>query len=228
VLIKGFRGGYRYERLQVAGHETLYKDRPAKDKFSHPHDGLQYLCLACARRSRRPRHCTTCATGSMGMTGAERQRQWVAANPERVKAMRAATYARHRAKSIAATAAWQEANAAHVKARKAARYEADKERVNAKNAAWAAANPGKVRLYSHQRRVAESNRTVDWDTELTELATQEAADLSCLREIHTGIKWHIDHVIPLRGRKVSGLHVWNNLAVIPAVENLRKNNSFHV
>lgn len=45
VLIKGFRGGYRYERLQVTGHETLYKDRPKKDKFSHPHDGLQYLAL---------------------------------------------------------------------------------------------------------------------------------------------------------------------------------------
>jgi hypothetical protein len=45
VLIKGFRGGYMYERLQVTGHETLYKDRPRKNKYSHPHDGLQYLCL---------------------------------------------------------------------------------------------------------------------------------------------------------------------------------------
>ena len=44
VLRKGFLGGYRYERLKVAGER--YRDRPVKDKFSHPHDALQYLCLA--------------------------------------------------------------------------------------------------------------------------------------------------------------------------------------
>lgn len=43
VVRKGFNGGYRYERVQVSGE--MYKDRPAKDKFSHPHDGLQYLCM---------------------------------------------------------------------------------------------------------------------------------------------------------------------------------------
>jgi hypothetical protein len=44
MLIKGFRGGYRYERLKASG-STRYKDRPTKDKFSHPHDALQYLAL---------------------------------------------------------------------------------------------------------------------------------------------------------------------------------------
>jgi hypothetical protein len=43
TLRKGFIGGYRYERLKVAGER--YRDRPVKDKFSHPHDALQYLCL---------------------------------------------------------------------------------------------------------------------------------------------------------------------------------------
>jgi hypothetical protein len=43
TLRKGFIGGYRYERLKVAGER--YRDRPVKDRFSHPHDGLQYLCL---------------------------------------------------------------------------------------------------------------------------------------------------------------------------------------
>jgi hypothetical protein len=42
-LRKGFLGGYRYERLKVAGER--YRDRPVKDRFSHPHDALQYLCL---------------------------------------------------------------------------------------------------------------------------------------------------------------------------------------
>jgi hypothetical protein len=42
VLRKGFLGGYQYERLQTSG-EARYKDQPKKNKYSHPHDGLQYL-----------------------------------------------------------------------------------------------------------------------------------------------------------------------------------------
>jgi hypothetical protein len=44
VLKKGFTSGYRYERLKVSG-SSRFKDRPVKDKYSHPHDALQYLCL---------------------------------------------------------------------------------------------------------------------------------------------------------------------------------------
>jgi excisionase family DNA binding protein len=66
-----------------------------------------------------------------------------------------------------------------------------------------------------------------------EQRTPKWADLSAIYAFYyrceeisrrTGIPHHVDHIVPLFGRNVSGLHVGENLRVIPASENLRKSN----
>lgn len=74
------------------------------------------------------------------------------------------------------------------------------------------------------RRARNALAFAGWDRELTDLVVAEAGNLRHLRKDCTGIDWHVDHIIPLRGKNVSGLHVYNNIAVIPAIMNRAKKN----
>lgn len=55
---------------------------------------------------------------------------------------------------------------------------------------------------------------------------EEAYLLATLRNRLTGVKWEVDHEVPLVHPLVCGLHVEHNLRVIPAMENRRKGNRF--
>src|SRR5512137_1565522 len=85
-------------------------------------------------------------------------------------------------------------------------------------------NPSKNLAYLAKRRCAQLKRTPAWLTETDRWMIEQAYELSALRTKLFGFSWHVDHVIPLQGKYVSGLHVPTNLQVIPATENLRKAN----
>lgn len=78
-----------------------------------------------------------------------------------------------------------------------------------------------------KRRASKLNRTPLWLSEDDLWFIKEIYSLRKLREEMTGVKWHVDHIVPLNGKNVSGLHVHWNLQLLTASENIRKGSNFN-
>lgn len=78
------------------------------------------------------------------------------------------------------------------------------------------------------RKLSLLQRTPKWLTEDDLWMIEQAYELAGLRTKMFGFQWHVDHIIPLRGKNVSGLHVPTNLQVIPWIDNQRKTNKYEV
>lgn len=81
------------------------------------------------------------------------------------------------------------------------------------------------RCFLEQKRKANLlKRIPKWLSEDEMWLIEEVFKLASLRTKTTNIKWQVDHIIPLQGETVSGLHCPENLQVIPAIDNMKKNN----
>jgi hypothetical protein len=84
-------------------------------------------------------------------------------------------------------------------------------------------HPEKALAHCRKRQAAKLQRTPSWANE--QLISAYYKEAKRLEEL-TGIQFHVDHIIPLQGEMVSGLHVETNLQLLPAHENIGKSNSF--
>lgn len=82
------------------------------------------------------------------------------------------------------------------------------ERVYANTARHRAARFKRVPLWADRERTAAVYARAAWNTELFETP------------------YHVDHILPLQGDTISGLHVHDNLQILPGLDNVRKANKF--
>lgn len=134
---------------------------------------------------------------------------------------------------------WQLLNKEQLSTKKSAYDKANREKQNARRRLIRAANPEKYkaldkvsrqkRQYKRtalqvKRQAAKLQRTPEWltKTHLTQIEIFYQVANTMTKE--TNIQFDVDHIIPLQGKLVSGLHVPWNLQVIPHYNNMSKGN----
>ena len=160
--------------------------------------------------------CVICAT--------EAALAWNEANKAKHRANVRTYAAKHREKNCQYAAAYRKANPDKIKALNDSWQAANPEKYLGISRAWKLRNPAHRRAKAAERRAIKLQRTPAWLTDAHLSAIKAIYAEATEKTVATGVCWHVDHIVPLLGENVSGLHVPWNLQVITGSENMRKGN----
>lgn len=96
--------------------------------------------------------------------------------------------------------------------------DSNRDKLRIKNSKYRTANLAKHCANENKRRASKLKQTPKW----ANLKDIEQFYMNCPKG------YHVDHIIPLQGKNVRGLHVLENLQYLPAIENIRKGNKVEV
>lgn len=169
-------------------------------------------------------------------------RSWRLSNRERLLIEKKRHYANNSEVYKARAKSWREENADHKREIDCEWRRTNSERKAANDAAWYRKNKDHKRQYDKAWRpgyiLENKHLLAAWSAAYRArrlMATPSWADLDKIEAVYalaskmsvdTGVRHEVDHIVPLCGRNVCGLHVENNLSVITMSENRSKGNRF--
>ena len=105
-------------------------------------------------------------------------------------------------------------------------YLKNKTKVKEQTKTWSEENRGVRNAITAKRRASKLQATPSWLSEKDQKQIKRIYTACSNVSERTGKPHHVDHIVPLQGENVCGLHVPWNLAIIPASMNLSKSNKF--
>lgn len=118
---------------------------------------------------------------------------------------------------------WQKENPSRAAANVQQWQSKNKSKIKVRQALWYKEHYEVVAARDRRRYANKLNASPKW---ANNFFIQEIYALAHLRTKVTGVKWHVDHIVPLKGKGVRGLHWEGNLQVIPAKVNMAKGNRY--
>jgi len=118
-------------------------------------------------------------------------------------------------------------NREEIRAERKLDYEKNKEAYKERARKWKESNTALHNARCMERHVKKLNACPRWLNAVEVAQIQEFYDIAKAKSFHSGINHHVDHIIPLQGKHVTGLHVPWNLQVLTASENCSKSNSVY-
>ena len=139
-----------------------------------------------------------------------------------------AYYEANKARIAEVKRAYRAANKEKITANKRAAYYAKQEEHLAQKREYRQANKGKINFLCSMRKKVIKQRTPVWLSPFDRLKIKCYYSVAAMLARNNKEPWHVDHIVPLQGKLVSGLHVPNNLQLLRGVDNIRKKNKFEV
>jgi hypothetical protein len=147
----------------------------------------------------------------------ERVGEWVVENPEKASKWRTNNQQR-------LNKSHYERNRLSILEKKRLQRIDDPERFKSQEKKYTEKNPGKLRAKCGRRRASLLKATPPWLSLIQYAQIEEFYELAQARKMQTGIEIHVDHIVPLQGKGVRGLHVPWNLQLLTEKENCSKHN----
>ena len=144
-------------------------------------------------------------------------------NPEHIKSLRKKYYDADPKKANARAKKWRNNNAEYVSSYNKKYKEANIEWYRNGQKKWAAENKDKNYATSAKRRAQKLSATASW---YDHNAVVEIYRRAVEQSERTGKIYNVDHIVPLQGKSVCGLHVQTNLRIVLARTNNKKGNRF--
>lgn len=119
---------------------------------------------------------------------------------------------------------WHEENKEKIAIRVSLYEKLNKKKIAIQKNKYRQINRGKFNALAAKRRAAKLKATPKWLTSLDLQQIEELYEIAQAFKLYTGQEYHVDHIVPLQGKNVCGLHVPWNLQILEASENLSKHN----
>ncbi len=201
--------------------------------------GYHSACKVCSAIARKERY----AKNKARINAVARAKY--AANPLQYEPKRAALRQANPERCAAYSQKWRAANPDQVRESHKKIYWSNVEKMSLKAKKYRATNPEKMLAYRIKNAEANKINSANWrvnnrDRANAKRAARRAAKLQATPRWYekSAVEWlyldsqtnpaphHIDHILPLKNKKVCGLHCLANLQILSVFDNLSKGNCF--